>query len=270
MPRSLDAYYPPMETLAHRRLKEFAVAFLRERGCLAVATEVRCPISRYRVDVAGYCDSERITNDNGRSVRKRCDPYTIVIECKQSRSDFLRDNERKDDLLAYRKDLHCIRRSIEEERVKKEEPNLRKSGSALFAELEEWDFSKSKLPSYRKIIAQLRLLDKKIYGHTKFHLLKQYQLADYLFIAAPRGMIRRCEIPPGWGLLEWPRNWLKDNCNDFTEIALQATIDAPRLNSRDDHRVRLLRNIAVSASFAAMRTKPIHHRTSEPALELWK
>ena len=163
-----------METLAHRRLKEFAVAFLRERGCLAVACEVRCPISRYRVDVAGYCDSVRITNDNGRSTRKRCKPYTIVIECKQSRADFLRDNERKDDLIAHRKDLQCICRSIEENRVKKEEPNLRKSGSSLFAELEEWDFSKSKLPSYRKILSQLRLLDKKIYGHTKaFRRLKQ-------------------------------------------------------------------------------------------------
>lgn len=258
-----------METLAHRRLKEFAVAFLRERGCLAVASEVRCPISRYRVDVAGYCDSERTTNSIGRSFRKRCDPYTVVIECKQSRSDFLRDNERKDDLLTYRKDLHCIRRSIEETRVKKEEPNLRKSGSALFAELEEWDFSKSKLPSYRKVIAQLRLLDKKIYGHTKFHLLNQYQLADYLFIAAPRGMIRRCEIPPGWGLLECPRNWLKDDGGDFTEIALREAIKATRLSAQENHRVRLLRNIAVSASFAAMRSIPKQHGVCEPVLELW-
>ena len=259
-----------METLAHRRLKKFALAFLRERSCLAVAAEVRCPISRYRVDVAGYCDSVRTTSDNGRSMRKRCEPYTFVIECKQSRGDFLRDNERKDDLIAHRDDLHCIRRSIEENRVKKEEPNLRKSGSALFAELEEWDFGRSKLPSYRKIIAQLRLLDKKIYGHTKFHLLNQYKLADHLYIAAPRGMIRKCEIPPGWGLLECPRNWLKDDDGDFTEIALRETIGAPKLGSRTDHRVRLLRNIAVSASFAAMRTKPKHHRASEPALELWK
>lgn len=264
-----------METLAHRRLKEFAIAFLRERSCLAVATEVRCPISRYRVDVAGYRDSMR-TNDSGRSRRKSCEPCTIVIECKQSRSDFLRDNERKDELLAHRDDLHSIRRSIEENRVKKEEPNLRKSGSALFAELEEWDFSKSKLPSYRKVLAQLRLLDKKIYGHTKFHLLKQYQLADYLFIASPRGMIRRCEVPPGWGLLECPRNWLTDDCSagawekDYVDIALSETIAAVKLSSRADHRVKLLRNIAVSASFAAMRVKPSYReQASEPALELW-
>ena len=261
-----------METLAHLRLKEFAVAFLRERGCLAVASEVRCPISRYRVDVAGYCDSARTTNDNGRSMRKRCEPYTIIIECKQSRADFLRDNERKDDLIAHREGLHCIRRSIEETRVKKEEPNLRKSDSSLFAELEEWDFSKSKLPSYRKILAQLRLLDKKIYGHTKFYLLNQYKLADYLFIASPRGMIRRCEVPPGWGLLECPRNWLRDEDGggqDYREIALLETIEAPTLNSRADHRTRLLRNIAVSASYAAMHAMP-KYRFNEPSLEFWK
>ena len=44
------------ETIQHRELKRLAVEWLRRMGCSAVATEVRCPISRWRVDVAGWFD----------------------------------------------------------------------------------------------------------------------------------------------------------------------------------------------------------------------
>ncbi|MCH7849059.1 MAG: hypothetical protein IIB53_11920 [Planctomycetes bacterium] len=255
-----------METFAHRRLKELAVSFLRDGGCLAVATEVRCPISRYRVDAAGYQDSVRDGAPNRRR-RRRCPPTTIVIECKQSRADFFRDAEQTEALLARRADLQLIRQSIEEHRVKLEEPHLRRSGSALFVELEEWDFAASRLPSYRKVLGQLQLVDEKLHGHTKFHLITRYQLADRLYLAAPRGMIRHCEVPPGWGLLECPPQWLdQDRADERQEepAALRTTVEAPELRSRDDRRVRLLRNIAVSASFAALdSTGP--RRVHEPA-----
>ena len=244
-----------METFAHRRLKDLAVAFLRDRGCLALATEVRCPISRYRVDVAGYQDSTRDWQRGCRRRRRRCPPTSIVIECKQSRADFFRDCEQTEALLARRADLELIRRSIEEHRVKREEPHLRRSGSALFAELEEWDFAASRLPSYRKVLRQLQLLDQKLHGHTKFHLAARYKLADCLYLAAPRGMIRQCEIPPGWGLLECPRAWLDEESAHESQDeppALKPIVEAPQLRSSDQHRTRLLRNIAVSASIAAL------------------
>lgn len=47
-----------METTTHLHLKRLAVGYLRALGCPAFATEVRCPIARYRVDVAGYLDRE--------------------------------------------------------------------------------------------------------------------------------------------------------------------------------------------------------------------
>lgn len=260
-----------METFAHRRLKELAVAFLRDGGCLAVATEVRCPISRYRIDAAGYQDSVRDGEANSRR-RRRCPPTTIVVECKQSRADFFRDAEQTEALLARRNDLQLIRHSIEEHRVKREEPHLRRSGSALFVELEEWDFAASRLPSYRKVLGKLQLVDEKLHGHTKFHLVAHYRLADRLYLAAPHGMIRHCEIPPGWGLLECPPQWLdQDRAHEPQDEppALQTTVEAPRLRSLETHRVRLLRNIAISASFSALgRTgrphvhePPIHARS---------
>ena len=46
------------ETIEHLELKRLAVEWLRRLGCTAVATEVRCPISRWRVDVAGWFEGE--------------------------------------------------------------------------------------------------------------------------------------------------------------------------------------------------------------------
>ena len=45
-----------MESFAHLELKRLAVACLARLGCQAIATEVRCPISKYRIYVAGWLD----------------------------------------------------------------------------------------------------------------------------------------------------------------------------------------------------------------------
>ena len=156
-----------METDAHRRLKLLALAFLREHGCQAVAAEVRCPISRYRVDVAGYVDTigpagPSLTHEGsdaqgaGRRKRRLRQPRTVFVECKQSRADFLRDRRDTDRLLRERRDLDRFRRTLEEKRIKAEEPQLRRAGSSLFPDLEEWDFAASRLPAYRELLRRLR------------------------------------------------------------------------------------------------------------------
>lgn len=263
-----------METLAHQRLKRLAKRFLRHVGCPAAAQEVRCPISKYRVDVAGYLDTIPVwirhppeltemipPNIAGLYVKLphsqsgfRCEPRTVMIECKQSRADFLRDNRQVEKLLTLRADLEGIRQSIEEHQVKRFEPQLRKEGSSLFPELDEWNFQESRLPSYRKIMRRLRRVEGQLYGETKFHMIARYQLADRLYIAAPRGMIHFAELPVGWGLLECPRECLESGSDNnlFDEPPrLEVKFDAAELTAQEKYRSRLLRNIAVAASFAA-------------------
>jgi hypothetical protein len=260
-----------METAAHLNLKRLTIAFLREHGCPAVAAEVRCPIRRYRVDVAGYTDTiglERpflgeagTIHPDGRSVqngrrrgRRHRPPRTVLIECKQARADFLRDRRDTDRLLALRADLDRFRRSLEEKRIKVEEPHLRRAGSALFAEMEEWDFAASRLPAYREVIRRLRRLDRMLHGETKFCMAARYALADRLYIAAPRGLIHRRELPLGWGLLECPASALRSddpNADLFGRSLLEVTVRSPIHSPREEYRQRLLRNIAVAASSAA-------------------
>lgn len=282
-----------METAAHFQLKRFAIGFLRHHGCQALATEVACPLSRWRVDVAGYLDTRpedvvrgfaplslreragvRAPRIEGASPADsdfvdssclsakpqavalvRCEPRTILIECKQSRGDFLRDRTELERLLAERERLHAARVHLEENRIKACEPHLRQSGSALFQELETWDFASSKLNAYRKVLRELRQIEKHLYGQTKFCMIARYRLADRLYLAAPTGMLKPRELPAGWGLLECPRKWLQSPPSLFDlvgEPALRVAVIAPEQRSPRKFQLRLLRNIAVAATWASL------------------
>lgn len=255
-----------MESTAHLRLKRLALAFLRERGCLVVGTEVRCPIARWRVDVAGYLDvrgqgDPALDDDPGAAdaAWRRRPPRTIFIECKQSRSDFLRDRRDRERLLGERRALERLARTMERDRLRATEPDLRRAGT-LFPELmpdaEEWDWDAARSPAYRDLLRRLRRIDRRIHGETKFCLAARYRLADRLYVAAPRGLLRPRELPPGWGLLECAASALEADdarADLFGESLLTLRVPAPVLRPREEYRQRLLRNIAVAASAAFAR-----------------
>lgn len=247
----------PGETIQHRELKRLAVAWLRRLGCSAVAMEVRCPLSRWRVDVAGWFERpndrpnpqgplfEHASEDRG-TARGR----TILIECKQSRADFLRDDADQSTLVKTREHLEQRRLEIEEQRVKPREPHLRQGGSALFPELETWDFAASRIDSYRRVVRELRRVEKRLHGETKFGLMSRYRLADHLYLFTPSGLLKRSELPRGFGLIEASAMRLRHPMPLDAEAPLPISerIPAPALRSESEHRVRLLRNIAIAAS----------------------
>lgn len=266
------------ETLAHIRLKQIGARFLLNAGCIAIASEVRCPFVRYRVDVAGFLDSRRTTPNGSRQAvdglagslwgatpngakaladdarRERCEPRTAFIECKQDRSDFLRDGDEKDALLRRRSTLEHRMREIQEGYIKEQEPHLRDSGAFLFREMESWNFEASRSGAYRRILKDLRLIDERLHGHTKFWLASRYRLADRLYLLAPAGMIAAREMPAGWGLLEVPGARLRRRAFDAAEVSQDIVITrvAPEQQARAELRSRLLRNIAAASTRTVM------------------
>ncbi len=231
-----------METSVHSLLKRLAAAWLRSQGYLAAACEVRSPIAKWVLDVAGWRDSWR-DGDTGERIRLEL-PQTAIVECKCSRADFLRDSRRFDALLTLRSRYEGIRRSIEEHRIKTLEPQLRRSGSSLFAELEEWDFASSALPAYQGTLRKLERIDQRLHGQTKFFHIARYALADALYLATPAGMLTQRELPSGWGLLE---------CTLAVGDGLSVRVEAQAMTARPAHRHQLLRNIAIAACNATAR-----------------
>lgn len=269
------------ETLDHQALKQLAVAWLWRLGCRVVATEVQCPISRYRVDVAGWFDRDisglfdRAASGaadagslwwNADGERRRPsrsgmgEATTIIIECKQSRADFFRDGCDPSELLTARERLERRRREIEETKVKRYEPALCREGSSLFSGLDEWEFSKSKLASYRSVLRELQRVDDALYGQTKFARFVRYRLADRLLLFTPAGMVRPRELPERWGLIECHRRPLRreretmaGGVDPMVELPLREQIKAPALGADPRRRERLFRTIAIAASRDAVR-----------------
>lgn len=270
-----------METIVHIALKRLAHAWLLREGFQAVAVEVRAPIMRYRADVAGYIDAEPYKPpDNGEtshdhlkeivepvggqrilpfdptarpsSTRKACEPRTIIVECKQSRADFLRDTAETDRLLAQRRILLGRKHALEREFITRTEPDLRTGDQFLFHDMEHWDFSRSRSPAYKKLLAEIAAIDKALYNQTKFFWMAQYRMADRLFLIAPRAMIKARELPDGWGLIEVPKrladSLARTSLADLADVPLTLRAPARDNHTRATHRFRLLRNIAVAAT----------------------
>ena len=248
-------------------------------GCRVMAEEVPCPLNKWRLDVAGYVDRRPVDADesggmlfdglgaSGSAAAKprseRTPAFTVVIECKQARSDFLRDSDEIDALLRTRERLEAERRRLEVEWIQTLEPGLRGRGGDVFEELEEWDYGSSRLASYRAVIAELDRIDVKLHGGTKFSAVARYRLADRLYVAAPAGMIRKRELPGGWGLLEFPESVLREAVGggegevgaavggkggwmDLSRV--REKVPAPALGAREDRRAALLRNIAAAST----------------------
>lgn len=232
------------ETPLHQDLKVRARVFLRERGYIAHASEVPCPIQRYRADAAGWSDREpdpAATDRSAGPVLRRCDPHTAIIECKVSRADFLRDDSRLPRLLAWRERLHAALHEVRAKFIHEAEPELRRGGAFLFSELESWDYEASRSHAHALIVRKIRRLDRLIHDQTKFFMLAHYGLADRLWLLAPRGLVAPVECPPGWGLLEVLGNG-----------SVRESIPAPVRPARDRHRQRLLRNIAATLARAGL------------------
>ncbi|MBX3355770.1 MAG: hypothetical protein KF724_08730 [Phycisphaeraceae bacterium] len=264
-------------------MKALAAAFLSRLGCVVIASEVSCPIHRFRLDVAGWTEMgdgpfehrvsrvSRATLWSGamRSEASGARPTgagsprvfraarTIIVECKQSRADFLRDGSQLDPLLRERDRLRHRKIELEETLVKRHEPQLRVGGSSLFPECEEWRFEESRMAAYRKVLVALRRVDGLIHGETKFCLLSRYRLADRLFVAVPAGLISARELPSGWGLLECGRRLLRRGAagvSELDDLPINETVRAPALQSPEHRRLRLLRNMAVAATRPASAT----------------
>ncbi len=238
-----------MEGPVHRRLKELAAGFLRTEGFPVVGLEVAGPIGRHRVDVAAW--SDRHAPDR--------EPLTVVVECKASRTDFVRDRRNAGRLRRERERLEAHARRLEAERLRHREPELQVGPPALFPGMGEWDYGRSRDPEYRGCLRRLRRLDAQLHGETKFFVFERYRLADRLYVCAPAGELRIRDLPPGWGLLEATPAALQGgsaaNGPDlFGDGPLAVRVRAPaRRRAARRFRERLLRNLAVANTREAMR-----------------
>jgi hypothetical protein len=182
------------ETALHSKLKQLAACWAYERGFRSLAFEVAAPRSSFRVDVAAY-----------RAFRNAdaafCPSALVaVFECKQSRSDLLKDNRRRSRLQEQLAALQ--QRRIDLERLLRvHHPHLCR-GDSLFPEYDTFDAGLLEHQGYRLTLDKISRIHRQLRGGTKFDQMGRYELADLHYLVTPRNLIRAEETPVGWGLLE--------------------------------------------------------------------
>lgn len=170
------------ETTAHATLKRCAVIWAQEQGFRAVAVEVRLPKSNYRADIAAY--------------QRRA---TAIFECKQARADFLKDSRFAVEAQARLKTLDARQAKLEE-LLKVHFPSLRK-GEMLFEEFDAVNLAGFEHATYRRVLREIEVQQRRLYGKTKFEKLVRYRCANLNYLVIEPGILAPHEVPVGWGLL---------------------------------------------------------------------
>src|ERR1043166_8250471 len=185
------------ETAAHQTLRRLAVAWAQEQGFSAVATEVRLPKSGFITDVAAY----RRQKVEGRRLNeeRRLIGITAVFECKQARSDFLKDSYSQEKTAARLKACDERRQTLER-LLKLHYPSLR-SGETLFAEFDAVNLNGFEHKTYRRVLREIGVLQRRLFGKTKFDRLMRYRCANLNYLVVEDGILAAHEAVAGWGLL---------------------------------------------------------------------
>jgi len=210
------------ETKRHLELKSQAIEWLRDQGCDAWATEVRLPLSNYRVDVAGYRSRRRLDGLVG---------TTYAIECKQSRADFLKDAGLES---SVREETGELADRVEALRrlMGMHLPECRMNRS-LFLEYDSFDFGNWRHEGWARAARRLERLERQLGQGVKFSKIARYACANACVLFVGKGVVADVsEIPMGWGCVE---------CSEGVRSVLREPL---RLESRSEARLRLLERIA--------------------------
>ena len=190
---------PLGETIKHSNLKQLALAWAREQGMPLAAPEVSFPHRQFRVDVAACCPARkapsRLPAQNISSVLK----VAAVFECKQVRSDLIRDNKRRNATASRLKALEGRRVELEA-LLQVHLPHLA-NGESLFPEFDSYRFREFQHAGYKKLVKQIAVAKKGLIDGTKFDRLFTYRMANLHYLVVEERMVEAHEAPTGWGLL---------------------------------------------------------------------
>ena len=177
------------ESERHRDLKRRTLLWAQANGFSACALEVRVPRSGFRADVVAGAVSP-----SGTEVGE-----VAIFECKQERSDLLRDTADERKTLAQLQEV-STRRSELEHMLGLHLPDLRR-GDSLFAEYDQYDLESIRHDGLRSVRREEARLRSRLYGATKFDRLFRYRCADRHYLVVAEGVIEPHEAPSAWGVL---------------------------------------------------------------------
>jgi hypothetical protein len=221
------------ETAAHFQLKSLAFAWAQAAGFPVIATEVSVPKSRFRADLV--------------ALEPKTGGKTAIFECKQARSDLLKDSH---DSASTRSELEALaaRQRDLEGLIGEHRPDLRK-GDSLFPQFESVDLSATRHDGYRRVLSEMALRQSRLLRGTKFSQLFRWRSADLFYLVSEPGIFAPSEVPSGWGLLVREGDRL---------LLDRRPVEA---DSGDEARGRLLQAVALAGTRATAKILGVNRKT---------
>jgi len=190
------------ESPEHKYLKALALKWARDAGYRIGAEEVTLHEFRFRLDAAAYKPAawtrQKLRGLAGEG--KSALGATVVFECKQSRSDFLKDSRNELKTAEALARLH-VQKKLYDEHLRAFFPSLR-NGDSLFPELESYRLEDSGYEPYQKLVGKIALLSNRLHEQTKFAKLARWGAANVHYLVTEPGVAQKHELPLGWGMLQ--------------------------------------------------------------------
>jgi len=190
---------PGGETIHHSNLKALALAWACEQGMALAAPEVSFPHRRFRVDVAACCPARKVPARKPAPSISSVLKAAAVFECKQVRSDLIRDNKRRAETVARLKTLESRRVRLEN-LLQLHLPHLA-NGEMLFPEFDSYRLREHRHEGYQKLVRHIGMAKKGIIDGTKFDRFFSYRMANLHYLVVEDALLDSTELPTGWGLL---------------------------------------------------------------------
>ena len=166
------------------------LAYLAQSGASGVALQVPCRLRKFQADAAAYysCYRKRINHLE----------RTLVVDVYTDRNQCLPESAGHAAMLEELAELR-EKRTLMEAQIRIDEPDLWVE-EELFDEFRTFDYSRSTNKEYHKLCRRITSLQQSLYKGTRMEQLARADVADYLVMAVPEGMLNEKEIPDGWGL----------------------------------------------------------------------
>ena len=166
------------------------LAYLAQSGAAGAALQVPCRLRKFQADAAAYysCYRKRINHLE----------RTLVVDVYTDRNQCLPESAGRAAMLEELSELR-ENRTVMESQIRLDEPNLWVE-EELFDEFRTFDYSRSTNKEYHKLCRRITSLQQSLYKGTRMEQLARADVADYLVMAVPEGMLNEKEIPDGWGL----------------------------------------------------------------------
>jgi hypothetical protein len=219
------------EEFQERDIRRAVMVWLAKFTPYSVGVMVPTRVSKYRAGVAASWS--KTVSKKG---RKTLYPYkTAIIEIRTEKDSCVLECGKKGGLnylLAIAKDW----KAQLEVGVRENEPDL-KLTDTLFSDIEAWDYSKSENKDYLKCCKKIEELERNINNGSRFERIRQALLADYLYLAVPRRLVKKEDIVDGWGLLY---------VNE--DMSLDLVAESENWNCPTENKMHLVQNIAKAST----------------------